>query len=66
MKQKYSEAIEKGEIVKFQRFETEKGTYCITLIRYNDHIYFLKQRNGKVLECADLNEKKTEVKKHYE
>ena len=59
MKYRFIEALKKGEIVKNQAFETDKGVYQITLIRYNHDIYFFKYRNGKVVECNNLTRSKT-------
>lgn len=61
MKHEYINAIKNGTVVKAQTFETDKGTYGITLIRYHNHIYFVKNRNGTILECCNLN--KITVKK---
>ena len=58
MKDKYKEAIYNGDVVMVQQFNTEKGTYEIDLIRYNNEIYFFKMFNGKLVECCNLNTKK--------
>lgn len=58
MKNVYKEAVYDGEVVMVQRFDTEKGTYEIDLIRYNNEIYFFKMLNGKIVECCNLNTKK--------
>ena len=58
MKDKYKEAIYNGDVVMVQQFNTEKGTYEIDLIRYNNEIYFFKMLNGKLVECCNLNTKK--------
>lgn len=63
MKYRFIEALKKGDVVKNQAFETDKGVYQITLIRYNNDIYFFKYRNGKLMECSNLNRAKTRVVK---
>ena len=59
MQYKFIEARKKGEVVKNQAFDTDKGVYQITLIRYKNDIYFFKYRDGKVVECSNLNKAKT-------
>lgn len=59
MKYRFIEALKNGDIVKNQAFETDKGVYQITLIRYNNDIYFFKYRNDKLMECSNLNKAKT-------
>ena len=63
MKYRFIEALKKGEVVKDQSFETDKGVYRIALIRYKNDIYFFKYRNGKLLECNNLTRSKTRVPK---
>lgn len=63
MKFRFIEALKNGEVVKNQSFETDKGVYQITLIRYKNDIYFFKYRNGKVVECSNLNKAKTRLTK---
>jgi hypothetical protein len=41
MKQEFIKAVRHGRIIKQQTFPTEKGEYVISLVRYNDDIYFL-------------------------
>ena len=61
MKYKSFEALKKGEVVKNQVFNTDKGTYQITLIRYKNDIYFFKYRDDKLVECCNLNKAQTKV-----
>lgn len=63
MKYRFIEALKNSDIVKNQAFETDKGVYQITLIRYKNEIYFFKYRNGKIVECSNLNRAKTRVVK---
>lgn len=63
MKYRFIEALKNGEVVKNQAFETDKGVYQITLIRYKNDIYFFKYRNSKVVECSNLNKAKTRLVK---
>lgn len=51
-------AINHGKVVKTQTFVTDKGTYKIDLIRFEDDIYFVKYQAGKVVECCNLNKVK--------
>ena len=59
MKYRFIEALKNGEVVKNQTFETEKGVYQISLIRYKNDIYYFKYRNGKIVECNNLTRSKT-------
>ena len=61
MKYRFIEALKKGQIVKNQAFDTDKGTYKVTLIRYKNDIYFFKYLNDKVVECCNLSRAKTRV-----
>ena len=61
MKYGFIKALENGEVVKNQAFETDKGVYHISLIRYKNEIYFFKYRNGKLVECNNLNKVEHEV-----
>lgn len=58
MKYDFLEALENGDIVKVQVFETDKGVYRITLIRYKDAVYFYKCLDGELVECSNLNKVK--------
>ena len=64
MKYRFIEALKNGEIIKNQAFETDKGVYQIALIRYKNDIYFFKYRNGKIVECSNLNRAKTRLAKN--
>lgn len=59
MKYRFIEALKNGEVVKNQEFETDKGVYKITLIRYKNDIYYFKYKNGKIVECNNLTKAKT-------
>lgn len=63
MKYRFVEALKNGEVVKNQAFDTDKGVYQITLIRHKNDIYFFKYRDGKIVECSNLNKAKTRVVK---
>ena len=62
MKPCYERALKNGAVVKTQKFDTEKGTYGISLIRYKNEIYFFKDLNGTIVECSNLNRFKVEEK----
>ena len=62
MKPWYESAMKRGTVIKSQKFETPKGVYCISLIRYKDEIYFFKDLNGSIVECSNLNRFKVEEK----
>jgi hypothetical protein len=55
MKPENAKAIELGEVLKYQMFATNTGFYQIELIRYEDGIYFVKKKDGKIVECCNLN-----------
>lgn len=62
MKPCYEKALKNGAVVKSQKFDTPKGTYCITLVRYRNEVYFFKDLNGTIVECSNLNRFKVEEK----
>lgn len=66
MKPYYMDALKKGTVVKSQKFETERGVYTVTLIRYKREVYFFKDLNGTIVECCNLNRFKVEEKKNAE
>ena len=55
MKAENAKAIEFGELVKYQMFNSTTGFYQIELIRYDNDIFFVKKLNGNVVECCNLN-----------
>ena len=59
MKYRFIEALKHGEVVKNPAFNTDKGVYQITLIRYKNDIYFFKYRDNKIVECSNLTRSKT-------
>ena len=59
MKYRFIKALEHGEVVMNQEFETDKGVYKITLIRYKNDIYYFKYKNGRIVECNNLSKAKT-------
>ena len=59
MKDIFVEAFKTGDIVKDQKFNTDRGVYRITLVRYMNDIYFYKFRDGKIVECNNLTRAKT-------
>lgn len=63
MKYKFIEALKNGEIVKNQTFNTDKGVYQISLVRYKNDIYFFKYRDNKLVECSNLTRSKTRFAK---
>lgn len=64
MKYRFIEAFKNGDIVKDQKFNTDKGVYRITLVRYKNDIYFYKFRDGKIVECNNLSRAKTRAVKN--
>ena len=64
MKYRFIEAFKNGDIIKDQKFNTEKGVYRITLVRYKNDIYFYKFRDGKIVECNNLSRAKTRAIKN--
>lgn len=66
MKPENAKAIEFGELIKYQMFNSATGFYQIELIRYDNDIFFVKKLNGKVVECCNLNKAKAiEKNKEY-
>ena len=59
MKDIFVEAFRTGSIVKDQKFNTDRGVYRITLVQYQNDIYFYKFRDGKIVECNNLSKVKT-------
>ena len=55
MKREYALASCYGEILLDNTFETAKGRYQIIIRKFNSNIYFFKYRDGKLLECQNLN-----------
>lgn len=55
MQPQFAKALKHGEIIKIQKFATMKGVYVITLVRYENEIYFFKDLNGQLVECCNLN-----------
>ena len=62
MKYNCIKALKNGEIIKSQSFETPKGVYVITLIRYRRDIYFFKDLNGKIVECFNVSRRNLKPK----
>ena len=58
MQHEFVRAINHGKVVKSQSFVTDKGTYRIDLIKFEDYIYFAKYQNDKIVECCNLNKMK--------
>lgn len=55
MEPKLKEAILKdGIIVKENNFETYRGVYQISIIKYKGQFYFRKTRNGNLVEFSLL------------
>jgi hypothetical protein len=55
MKPEFVDAIKHGKVVRNQRFETPKGMYDISIVRHKNKSYMFKLRDGKMVECIDLN-----------
>lgn len=63
MKHSYVMAINHGELVHSQSFETERGVYLIDIYRYKDQVYSFKYLNNKLREAHNLSKMKA-VKKN--
>lgn len=57
MKKVFENALNKGKLIKYQGFRTEKGKYAIGLICYRKDIYFFKWLNDVIVECCNLSKK---------
>ena len=57
MKKVFENALNKGKLIKYQGFKTEKGKYAIGLICYRKDIYFFKWLNDVIVECCNLSKK---------
>lgn len=55
MKREFELALAYGDVLVDNTFETEKGKYNIVICRYHGDIYFFKLRDGRILECQNLN-----------
>ena len=55
MRKDFAKAISKGTVIKNQNFVTARGVYQIVFVRYENDIYFFKNRNGQVVECCNLS-----------
>lgn len=51
-------AMRKGQLLKVQNFETVKGIYRITHVRYKGDVFMFKTRDGELLECMNLSKMK--------
>ena len=62
MLHEFRKAINRGVVVKSQKFTTKDDTvYRIDLIRFEFQVYFVKYKNDKIVECCNLNTIKPEV-----
>jgi hypothetical protein len=57
MKSEFEKAYALGSLVKSNNFQTDRGMYRIDLYLWNDNVYFFKYRDGKLLECCNLNKR---------
>lgn len=65
MKREFILAEKNGETLIDNSFETVKGKYQIVIRRHRSDIYLFKYRDGKLLECQNLNcTKAKEVKEN--
>ena len=55
MQIEFVKAINHGKLVKSNTFVTELGEYKIDIVAYSDCIYFVKYKNGKLVECMNLS-----------
>lgn len=58
MLHEFHKAINRGKVIKSQSFVTDKGTYKINLIKFEDQIYFAKYQNDKIVEVCNLSKMK--------
>ena len=58
MKPECVEAAKYGKKIKIQLFDTPKGKYLLSYRRLNGDVYMFKYRDGKLLECVNLNKVK--------
>lgn len=58
MKQEFITAMNHGDIVNTQIFETERGIYELIIVRHNEEVYSFKYLNGKLVECHNLSKMK--------
>lgn len=55
MKEEFCKAIENGTLIKFQTFNTDKGSYSLFFYNCKNDIYFFKLLNNTVVECVNLS-----------
>ena len=51
----FTKAINHGKVVKTQSFVTDKGTYKINFLKYENDIYFVKYQDDKLVEVCNLS-----------
>lgn len=49
-------ALNYGRLVKRNQFVTEKGTYRIDIRLYKGKVYFIKYKDGALVESSCLND----------
>ena len=64
MKKEFIKAVTNGRVIKTNTFDGDFGKYTIDIVVHNDTFYFYKSKNGKIVECIDLNELARKEKNH--
>lgn len=55
MKKEFIDAINNGEIVKIQDFDTNKGAYRLIIVVSDGNVYLYKYLDGEMVECCNLS-----------
>lgn len=55
MKEEFTKVIENGTLIKFQAFDTYKGSYYLFFYNCNNDIYLFKMLNDTVVERVNLS-----------
>ena len=55
MRKDCAEAYTSGKLLKNQTFETEKGIYILSYIRYKNNVFMFKFLNGTMVEACNLS-----------
>lgn len=56
MRDDFAAAAMRGDIIKTQNFETERGIYQLIFVNHDGAIFMYKHRNGELVECVNLSE----------
>lgn len=58
MRPEFEKAHILGSLIKQNSFHTKRGTYVINLYNYEGEIFFYKYKDGQLVECVNLSEKR--------